>query len=442
MDPTTSTQMLNDIMAIPIVAQVISISVTLGLMSGGIFVAWNFIKRPFLVIKIKLYTHYTRHLSKHSSQCDYIKYVRWLSDHNDLMYFNRNYKSLNVYEYDEETGESVMTPRLVAGYGTSFFYIKEFGLVKVSRHQVESNQTIHEVEVMNFVFYGNSEEKLKKFVIAIEDYYESTRKEAVPTVYKVGNDGGSRHIGEVKQVLEPLSADAHAVVNDVEEFINNERFYRNRGMPYKRGYMLYGPPGTGKTSLIAHLANKFKLDVYTTDGSYTRFHSEKTCILLIEDIDLTILGQKRENTLTSLVEETIPDSTKKEQDVSEVNPVDSPARLGDSVLRDFLNDVDGITETSGVIVIITSNKPDVLDPALLRPGRIDVKAYLGDYTTNEQLQHFNRFYETDYSYDGELKPISCARLQNICATKPHDSEAAWNELMEINRVLPSLTKVA
>ena len=51
-------------------------------------------------------------------------------------------------------------------------------------------------------------------------------------------------------------------MDDVKKFIENEDYYKTKGLPYKRGYLLYGPPGSGKTSKIKSLANQYSMDIY------------------------------------------------------------------------------------------------------------------------------------------------------------------------------------
>ncbi|WVF67684.1 hypothetical protein IAT40_002443 [Kwoniella sp. CBS 6097] len=85
------------------------------------------------------------------------------------------------------------------------------------------------------------------------------------------------------------------IYNDAKEFMNEQAFYRKRGLPHRRGYLFYGVPGSGKSSLISALAAKLKLDIYVinlgspvlNDDSLTDLltNCPDRCILLMEDID-------------------------------------------------------------------------------------------------------------------------------------------------------------
>ena len=73
---------------------------------------------------------------------------------------------------------------------------------------------------------------------------------------------------------------------DVKTFMKQESWYSQKGIPYKRGYLLYGPPGTGKTSIIKAIANEYNLPVFSVDlGSITRNHD---LVQLITDINYYI----------------------------------------------------------------------------------------------------------------------------------------------------------
>ncbi|XP_059639709.1 AAA-ATPase At3g50940-like [Cornus florida] len=162
------------------------------------------------------------------------------------------------------------------------------------------------------------------------------------------------------------------VLEDLERFVQRRELYRKIGKAWKRGYLLYGPPGTGKSSLIAAMANYLKFDVYDLELSELQFDSElrllllgtaNRSILVVEDIDCTIELQDRIGGPE--------DSEKKTKRKSE----DEDDKV---TLSGVLNCIDGLWSTCSEerIVIFTTNHKDKLDPALLRPGRMDVHVHM------------------------------------------------------------------
>src|SRR5207248_6473926 len=94
-------------------------------------------------------------------------------------------------------------------------------------------------------------------------------------------------------------------INDVKQYLHpsTRRWYANRGIPYRRGYMFHGPPGTGKSSLAFAAAGVFRLAIYivnlnsktlTEDGLAALFQTlPRKCIVLLEDIDAAGMTSKR-----------------------------------------------------------------------------------------------------------------------------------------------------
>ncbi|KAL7104638.1 hypothetical protein ACP275_08G258200 [Erythranthe tilingii] len=143
------------------------------------------------------------------------------------------------------------------------------------------------------------------------------------------------------------------ILEDLERFVRRKDYYRKVGKAWKRGYLLYGPPGTGKSSLIAAMANYLNFDIYDLELSDLRSNNElkkvllstaNNSILVVEDIDRTIDFQGN---------------------ASDENQV---------TLSGLLNFIDGLWSSCGDerIIIFTTNHMEKLDPALLRPGRMDV----------------------------------------------------------------------
>ncbi|KAJ3670830.1 hypothetical protein LUZ60_008256 [Juncus effusus] len=154
-----------------------------------------------------------------------------------------------------------------------------------------------------------------------------------------------------------------SLMEDLSRFVKRKDYYKRIGKAWKRGYLLYGPPGTGKSSLIAAMANYLKFDVYDLELTEVRWNSSlrrlligmsNRSILVIEDIDCTIDFQRGENESTSGDDDKI-------------------------TLSGLLNFVDGLWSTSGEerIIIFTTNYKERLDPALTRPGRMDMHIHMG-----------------------------------------------------------------
>ncbi|KAK9062014.1 hypothetical protein SSX86_019198 [Deinandra increscens subsp. villosa] len=154
------------------------------------------------------------------------------------------------------------------------------------------------------------------------------------------------------------------VKKDLDRFLERREYYRRVGKAWKRGYLLYGPPGTGKSSMIAAMANHLNFDIYdlelTDVGSNCELRrllvaTANRSILVVEDIDCSAKLHDREE-----AEEL--DGDKKRYGYHGVT------------LSGFLNFIDGLWSNCGVerIIIFTTNRKEKLDPALLRPGRMDV----------------------------------------------------------------------
>ncbi|TXG59716.1 hypothetical protein EZV62_014289 [Acer yangbiense] len=164
------------------------------------------------------------------------------------------------------------------------------------------------------------------------------------------------------------------IIDDLDTFVNRKGFFDNVGRAWKRGYLLYGPPGTGKSSLVAAIANYMKYNVYDlqlqsvkSDADLRNVLTTTTnrSIILIEDIDCneTVLHDRGRRSAS-------PDKEKETENVS-LDP--------GATLSGMLNFIDGLWSSCGEerIIIVTTNHKERLDPALLRPGRMDVHIEMG-----------------------------------------------------------------
>ncbi|KAJ4822977.1 hypothetical protein Tsubulata_000346 [Turnera subulata] len=177
------------------------------------------------------------------------------------------------------------------------------------------------------------------------------------------------------------------IINDLDLFVKRKEYFQCVGRAWKRGYLLYGPPGTGKTTLVAAIANYLRFNIYDlqlqgvrNDADLRRILTSTTnrSIILIEDIDCS-------TTSTHSRPRARPPGAKVDNDdAKEVDGMlDNKNFLDPGVtLSGLLNFIDGLWSSCGEerFIIFTTNHKEKLDPALLRPGRMDVHIYMGHCT--------------------------------------------------------------
>ena len=216
---------------------------------------------------------------------------------------------------------------------------------------------------------------------------------------------------------------AEIIANDVKEFVNSKDWYATRGIPYRRGYLLHGPPGCGKSSFVMalaglmnyHIAMLNLCDPALTDErlQYLLAHAPPRSLLLLEDIDGAAVSSG----------ESVSQS--------------SSSYMGRLTFSGLLNALDGVAASDERIIFMTTNHKDVLPPALIRPGRVDLKIRVGLATKNQLERMFLRFFPGEDTKAIEFgailasTPLSMAEVQGFFMFFKNDPHACLNAAHEL-----------
>ncbi|QKX62955.1 uncharacterized protein TRUGW13939_10123 [Talaromyces rugulosus] len=203
----------------------------------------------------------------------------------------------------------------------------------------------------------------------------------------------------------------HELLSDINEYLHphTRRWYSNHGIPYRRGYLFSGAPGTGKTSLTSALAGIFGLDIYVlslldpnmNESQLMRLMSEvpSRCIVLLEDVDAAGLNrpeseprqrQNRKHKGNQLSQADVLNAIQG----GNVNTTTTSSATSVS-LSGLLNAIDGVSSQEGRILIMTTNSPESLDKALVRPGRVDMHIRFELPSQEEMRELFLSMYKED-----------------------------------------------
>lgn len=247
--------------------------------------------------------------------------------------------------------------------GYSFFTRESFQIRMFARNQDTARALIEEAQKLSLV-----------------------EKEVRTDIYVFDRYNGMRRIDScdprpISTVFLPEGQVA-AIKDSIQQFLGQQSFYQRRGIPWRLGLLFHGLPGTGKTTLIRALSGEFRMDLYLISLSGAMSDSALSqalgnvpprSIILLEDVDATFVqrdkNQDVENTLS---------------------------------FSGLLNALDGVASREGWVVFMTTNHIEKLDPALIRPGRADIKLEFKHATAYQAASMYEAFFPEGLDPDASL----------------------------------------
>ena len=270
------------------------------------------------------------------------------------------------------------------------------------------------VEMLRFRTVGRSQKIIRRLINDVREFSLKSDMVAIRVwadrYWNTVRGKSQRHLNTI--ILR--DGQIERIIADLTWFHDARDWYIQRGIPYRRGFLFAGPPGCGKTSLVMGLAGYFNrpicvLSLSTINDDTELFsafnEAPPNAIILIEDVDCAFPAQTR--------------------DAGE-------SETGRLTKAGLLNAIDGITTPDGRIFIMTTNYPERLDTALVRPGRADVHERFDYLLPSDQERMGARFY--DQPFTPVLYPVSPAVLQAMFMLHPTDPQAAHAALVALHDV--------
>jgi len=398
-----------------------------------------------------------------------------------LSYHIKELNSYDIYskrepDRDEKTNNHIFSDMFIPNQYEEFLLdvnksikcimvLKEFS-EKTKENNLEINK-IHSIKIFSND-KNTSIRDLELFIESCSDKYlkyveQNSIKEQYYFCFQYSEDNGntlyySEKIFKTNRTFDTVFFEnKDKYIKSLKFFIENESWYKKKGIPYHFGILLHGTPGCGKTSIIkatlqytkrnaviiplnrVKTCGEFESIFYDNQINNKNIPNEKR-IYIFEDIDclIDIIKQRDEHY----------ESNKKENKQKIKSELEILSKLTDLHcnkmnkpddelnLSFLLNIFDGILENPGRIIILTTNYPDKIDKALLRPGRVDVNIQLKKASILIIEEILVSFYDINIEEIKELclnkfedYTISPAEVMKICQKNIFDVNNCINELL-------------
>jgi len=345
--------------------------------------------------------------------------------------FGLNTSAIMVPGEEDDNNLSLLASRKLAylpsaSLSYSMWYHGRY--MSITRVQAQTGYYGQKEETLQISILTRHHRVLNELLLEAKKDYIAAEEHAI-SIYVSDMNNSWRHVASrPKRNINSIILDpgvAELLVDDARDFLESKAWYAARGIPFRRGYLLYGAPGSGKTSIISSIAGELGLDVYIVslsragldDSALSELISNlpEKCIALMEDIDAAFTQSLNRDAVSGPANAPgTPDDGRPPPPGAP--PAPSTSRLS---LSGLLNALDGVAAQEGRILYATTNKYTALDPALCRPGRMDIHV---EFKLASKFQAQKLF----YSFYLPAEEAAAAEVEEKEKEKEKDSDSGYN----------------
>ncbi|VDB99178.1 unnamed protein product [Peniophora sp. CBMAI 1063] len=297
-------------------------------------------------------------------------------------------------------------------------------------------------ELLSISVVAKDDSLLKQFVLQAKREYEDEAGNRIQ-IYFADTYGSWRWAdNERKRPMSSIVLNAgvkEMLLADTKDFLRSEKWYADRGLPFKRGYLLYGVSGSGKSSLIHAIAGELGLDIYVVsinspwinEGILATLMGRvpSRCIVLFEDFDAACAHSIDDTKKAQEVvkgeragidednEEATTTTSHHRPRRGEIKSTDPIADSNALTTSGLLAALDALTESEGRLIFATTQHLEKLDPDLCRPGRMDVWIEFKNASKWQAKCLFQNFFPVTDG-EGEVEKVSV-----MMPSRPSDSKS-------------------
>ena len=308
----------------------------------------------------------------------------WIDEYFSKTKYAQRARTINLIELKTNEDKWDFSP----GYGRHFFWYNYWPVV-IHREMEEGDKVSHNnkrKEQFIITMLGRDRTKIVNFINQAMSLKVENENNTPVYVYSSYWRKFKKSDRSLDSIFLPQMMKTE-IINDLTWFFNSKKWYSDRGIPYRRGYLFHGQPGTGKSSLVMALASLFQKPIY-----YINLNAVN------EDNDLFDIMDVKNNSIVLIEDIDALDATIKRKEPKKEGEEEKENKSTIS-LSGLLNAIDGVASPEGRILIMSTNHIDRLDPALIRPGRVDKKFEFGCMKEEEILEMYKIFFPLDKNLD-------------------------------------------